>query len=63
MAVANALPRSHHLAALAVVVVAFGVAAVLGTDVAYYAAALVAFSVWMGWFVATAVDRLRRTES
>ncbi|WP_313695144.1 hypothetical protein [Halorarum halobium] len=52
----------HHLLALAIVVLAFGVAAAVGSEVAYYAAALVAFSVWMGWFVMTAVEWLRHAE-
>lgn len=61
--VASALvERRYHLAALALVVVAFGVAALVGTSVAYYAAALLAFSVWMGWFVQTVVDWLRHAE-
>ncbi|QLG62271.1 hypothetical protein [Halorarum salinum] len=62
-AAASALPWSHHAVALVVVVVAFGGAAAVGTDVAYYAAALVAFSAWMAWFVATVVDRLRRADA
>lgn len=61
--VASALvERRYHLAALATVVVAFGVAALIGTNVAYYAAALLAFSVWMAWFVQTVVDWLRHAE-
>ena len=48
-----------HLAALAVVAAAFVAAAAVGSTVAYYAAALVSFSVWMAWFVMMAVDVLR----
>ncbi|QLG27066.1 hypothetical protein HUG10_05690 [Halorarum halophilum] len=54
--------RRYHLVALAIVVVAFAVAALVGTRVAYYAAALVSFSVWMAWFVQTVVDWLRHAE-
>ena len=52
----------HHAAALAIVVAAFGGAAVVGSRMAYYAAALVAFTVWMAWFVSVAVDVLRGAE-
>ncbi|WP_254544295.1 hypothetical protein [Halomarina pelagica] len=54
--------RRRHLVALALVAAAFGVAAVLASSVAYYAAALIAFAVWMGWFVLTAVDWLDRAD-
>jgi hypothetical protein len=52
----------RHLLAAGIVVAGFGVAAVLGSDVARYGAVLLAFSVWMLWFVLTAVDWIRRAE-
>lgn len=52
----------RHVAAAAVVLAGFGVAAVLGSDVARYGAVLLAFSVWMLWFVLTAVDWIRRAD-
>ncbi len=54
--------RRRHLVAVALVAVAFGIAAALGSGVAYYAAALIAFAVWMGWFVLTAVDWIDRAD-
>lgn len=52
--------RRRHAAAVAAVVVAFAVAAATGVPGAYYGAALVAFTVWMAWFVLTTIDFLRR---
>lgn len=52
----------HHLVALIIVAAAFGVASVFASKVAYYAAALLAFSVWMGWFVLTVVEYLRNVD-
>ena len=49
----------RHAAALLLVAAAYAAAAAVATDVAYYAAGLVAFSVWMGWFVLTGVRFLR----
>ena len=49
----------RHAAALAIVAAVFGGAFVLGSREAYYGAALVAFSVWMGWFVLTAIEWIR----
>lgn len=49
----------RHAGALAVVVVAFAAAFLLASDVAFYAAALVAFTTWMAWFVLTGVHFLR----
>ena len=53
--------RRHLFAALAIAG-GFGVAAVLDSDVARYGAVLLAFSVWMLWFVLTAVDWIRRAD-
>jgi len=50
----------RNLAAVALVAVAFAVAGAVASDVVYYGAFLAAFSVWMGWFVLTAVDMFRR---
>ncbi|MFB6096774.1 MAG: hypothetical protein ABEJ74_05245 [Haloferacaceae archaeon] len=58
---ALASPR-RHLGALAVVVAAYGAAALLGTEIGYYVAALVTFTVWMAWFVLTAVALFRHVE-
>lgn len=52
----------RHAAALAVVAAAFGLAAVHGSGVAYYGAGLVAFSVWMAWFVLTCIEWVRRAD-
>lgn len=49
----------RNAAALVAVVGAFGVAAVVGTGPAFFAAGLVAFTVWMAWFVLTTVEWVR----
>lgn len=49
----------RHAAALAGVALAFGVASSLGSNVAYYTAALITFTIWMAWFVLTAVEVIR----
>lgn len=55
--------RLRNRLALAVVTLAAVVAFVLVPDVRLqYAAALVAFTVWMAWFVAAAVDWLGRAD-
>lgn len=46
----------RHAGALALVVLAFGVAAVVRAPEVQYGAYLFVFSVWMGWFVLTAVE-------
>jgi hypothetical protein len=51
--------RWRNLAALVLVLAAFGVATVLDTSVAYYGAGLTVFAVWMAWFVLVAIDWLR----
>lgn len=51
--------RWRNLAALALVLTAFGVAAIVDTSVAYYGAGLTAFAIWMAWFVLVAIDWLR----
>ncbi len=62
-AIASALGnwRRHAVAAL-LVAAAFGCAALLASRTATYGAFLVAFAVWMGWFVLTAVDVIREAE-
>jgi hypothetical protein len=52
----------RHATALAVVAAAVGCAVVVGSRIAYYAAALVAFAVWMWWFVLTVVEWVRRAD-
>ena len=52
----------RHALAVGIVVAGFVVADVLGSDVARYGAVLLAFSVWMLWFVLTAVDWIRRAD-
>ena len=49
----------RNAAALALVAGTYGVAATLGTSIAFFAAGLVVFTVWMAWFVMTVVDALR----
>jgi hypothetical protein len=51
--------RRRNLAALALVAVAVGLATLVGSGGAYYAAALTAFTVWMAWFVLMAIDWIR----
>lgn len=52
----------RHLFAVAAVAAGFGVAGVLDSAVARYGAVLLAFSVWMLWFVLTAVDWIRHAD-
>ncbi|AZH25195.1 hypothetical protein [Haloplanus aerogenes] len=52
----------RHVLALAGVVLVFGIAALVGSEGAYYGAALIAFVIWMGWFVLTAVEWIRLAE-
>jgi hypothetical protein len=49
----------RHALALTGVVLAFGIAALFDSDGAYYGAALVTFTIWMVWFVLTAVEWIR----
>lgn len=48
--------HERNALAVAAVVLAFAVAALVGSAGAYYAAALAAFCVWMAWFVRTVID-------
>ena len=52
----------RHAVAVALVVGAFAAAELLGTPSARYGAYLVAFAVWMAWFVLTAVEWIRRAD-
>jgi hypothetical protein len=52
----------RHAAAVGLVVLAAVVALGVGTSVARYAAVLFAFSVWMIWFVLTAVEWIRHAD-
>jgi len=48
--------------ALAAAAVAFAAAASVGSAPAYFGAALVAFCVWMAWFVLTVIDWIGRAD-
>jgi hypothetical protein len=52
----------RNVTAFVLVAVAVSFAAVVASRVAVYAALLVAFAVWMAWFVWTAVDWLGRAD-
>ena len=52
----------RHAAAAALVVAAFVAAELLASPTARYGAYLVAFAVWMAWFVLTCVEWLRRAD-
>ena len=52
----------RNAAALLGVAVTLVSAALLGTNVAYYTAALVVFSIWMAWFVLASIEWLKRAE-
>jgi len=52
----------RHAAAVALVVAAFAVAELLAAPTARYGAYLIAFAVWMAWFVLTCVEWLRRAD-
>lgn len=52
----------RHAVALALVVGAFATAELLGGPSARYGAYLIAFAVWMAWFVLTAIEWLRRAD-
>lgn len=52
----------RHSVALGVVVVAFGIAFLLSSEIAYYGAWLLTFAVWMAWFVLTAIEWIRHAD-
>ena len=52
----------RHAVAAALVVAAFAVAELLAAPTARYGAYLIAFAVWMAWFVLTTVEWLRRAD-
>lgn len=52
----------RHAVALVLVAAAFGIAAGLDSEIAFYGAGLVAFAVWMAWFVLTAIDWISRAD-
>jgi hypothetical protein len=54
--------RQRNLLTLVAVVGVVGVAVSVDSSVAYYGAGLTVFSIWMVWFVLTAIDWLRRAE-
>ncbi|MFB6105372.1 MAG: hypothetical protein ABEJ70_00215 [Halobacteriaceae archaeon] len=53
----------RHAGALGVVGAALAAAVALGSREAYYFAALTTFTVWMAWFVLTAVATLDRLDA
>jgi hypothetical protein len=52
----------RHAVAVALAAGAFAVAELIAAPTARYGAYLVAFAVWMAWFVLTAVEWLRRAD-
>ncbi len=50
----------RHAMALVVIGIAGGIALLIGSREAFYGAALIAFSVWMVWFVLTAIEWVKR---
>jgi hypothetical protein len=52
----------RHLLAAGVVAAGFGAAAALDSPVVRYGAVLLAFAVWMLWFVLTAVEWIRHAD-
>lgn len=52
----------RHALAIALVGIAGVLAMLVGTREAYYGAALIAFSVWMVWFVLTAIEWVKRAD-
>jgi hypothetical protein len=52
----------RHAVALSLVAVAFVAAEILAAPTARYGAYLIAFAVWMAWFVLTVVEWLRRAD-
>ncbi|UPV99646.1 hypothetical protein M0R88_14125 [Halorussus gelatinilyticus] len=55
-------PTSLNLAALAVVAAVLGVAYVASSPLVRYGAWLVAFAVWMAWFVVVAREWISRAD-
>ena len=54
--------RRRNTAALLGVVVTLAIAALIGTNVAYYTAVLIVFSIWMAWFVLACIEWLKRAD-
>ena len=52
----------RNLLAVGAVVLVVGAATILGSPGIQYGAVLVAFTVWMAWFVLTAIDWIRRAD-
>lgn len=52
----------RHVMALGVIGVAGVAAMLIGSREAYYGAALIAFGVWMVWFVITAIEWVKRAD-
>jgi hypothetical protein len=54
--------RRRNTAALLGVAVSLASAVVIGTSVAYYAAAPISFSIWMAWFVLASIEWVKRAD-
>lgn len=54
--------RRRNLGALGFAVAVLAVATLVGSRVAYYAAALILFSTWMAWFVFTCIEWVERAD-
>lgn len=52
----------RNLTALALIVFAFGAATLTASAGARYGALLFSFTIWMAWFVLTAIDWIRRAD-
>lgn len=48
--------------ALGALLLSIGVAVMIGTATAYYTVALIAFCIWMAWFVHTGVEFLQHLD-
>lgn len=48
--------RRRNGGAIGIVLIVFGVAALVGSSGAYYAAGLIAFTIWMAWFVLMTIE-------
>lgn len=54
--------RRRNGGAIGLVLLAFGVAALIGSSGAYYAAGLITFTIWMAWFVLMTIEWIRMAD-
>lgn len=54
--------RRRNTAALLGIAVTLAIATVIGTNVAYYTAVLIVFSIWMIWFVLACIEWVKRAD-